>query len=71
MLKLLMGNLFDFESLEGALMFKELAYLFTRGAYFYNFCLKVTLSSETGTLKTKPKYECLCVCVGRGGRVGL
>ena len=50
-------------------MFKELAYFFTRGAYFYNFCLKVTLSSKTGTLKTKPKYE--CVCVGVGGEVGL
>ena len=48
-------------------MFKELAYFFTRGAYFYNFCLKVTLSSKTGTLKTKPKYECVCVGVGGGG----
>ena len=55
MLKLLLGNLFVFQSLEGALTFKELAYLFTRGAYFYNFCLKVALSSKFGTLKTKPK----------------
>ena len=44
--------------------------MFTRGAYFYNFRLKVTLSSKTGTLKTKPKYECVWELVGRGeGRV--
>ena len=43
--------------------------MFTRGAYFYNFCLKVTLSSKTGTLKTKPKYEFVWELVG--GRVGL
>ena len=61
----LSGNIFDFQSLEGAL-----AYLFTRGTYFYNFLLKVTLSSKTGTLKTKPKYECVGESVGGGeGRV--
>ena len=60
----LSGNIFDFQSLEGAL-----AYLFTRGTYFYNFLLKVTLSSKTGTLKTKPKYECVRELVGGEGRV--
>ena len=60
----LSGNIFDFQSLEGAL-----AYLFTRGAYFYNFRLKVTLSSKTGTSKTRPKYECVWESVR--GRVGL
>ena len=58
----LSGNIFDFQSLEGAL-----ACLFTRGTYFYNFLLKVTLSSKTGTLKTKPKYECVGESVGGGG----
>ena len=61
----LSGNIFDFQSLEGAL-----AYLFTRGTYFYNFLLKVTLSSKTGTLKTKPKYECVGESVGGGGGEG-